>query len=111
MRQISTSNGCRSFRSVDSGLRPKATEISFFAPSNFPFGEVQASSATSFTLTLRILFSPNVGGRMHRTVSPGSVDEIRIILVITAPILRPETKKVGPLAIGDTLGDIGDFRC
>src|SRR6516162_4380527 len=59
MRQISISNGCRSFRSLDSGLRPNATEISLLAPPNFPFGEVHDSSAISFMLILRILFSPN----------------------------------------------------
>src|SRR2546427_10948661 len=54
MRQISTSKGCRSLRSVDWGLRPKASEISLPAPTNFPFGEVQDSSTISFVLTLRI---------------------------------------------------------
>src|SRR6202022_1724694 len=58
MRQISISNGCRSLRSVDSGLRPNATEISLLAPPNFPFGEVQDSSAISFRLILRMHTAP-----------------------------------------------------
>src|ERR1700730_8368779 len=55
MRQISTSNGCLSFRSLDSGLRPTATEISLLAPPNFPFGEDQDSSGISLVLILRML--------------------------------------------------------
>src|SRR5580765_6935477 len=54
MRQISTSNGCRSFSSVESGFRPKATEISLLAPPNFPLGEDQVSSTMSLVLILRI---------------------------------------------------------
>jgi hypothetical protein len=41
-------------RSVDSGLRPNASEISLPAPMNFPFGEDQVSSAIFVVLTLRI---------------------------------------------------------
>src|SRR6266498_357076 len=36
---ISTSNGWRSIRSVECGLRPSASEISLPAPANFPFGD------------------------------------------------------------------------
>jgi len=55
MRQISMSNGCRSFKSVDCGLRPSSSEISLPAPANFPLGEDQVISTTSFVLTLRII--------------------------------------------------------
>src|SRR5258708_38371651 len=44
--------GCRSLRSVDSGLRPNASEISLPAPLNFPFGEDHVSSAIFVVLTL-----------------------------------------------------------
>src|SRR5437667_107087 len=54
MRQISTSNGWRSLRSVDSGLRPNASEISLPAPLNFPFGEDHVSSAIFDVEILRI---------------------------------------------------------
>ena len=56
MRQISTSKGCRSFRSVDCGLRPNASEISLPAPANFPLGEDQVSSTSSFVFILCINF-------------------------------------------------------
>ena len=39
---------------MDFGLRPKASEICLPAPENFPFGDVQTSSSTSFVLTLSI---------------------------------------------------------
>src|SRR4030095_16025534 len=52
IRKISTSKGCRSLRSVDSGLRPNASEISLPAPLNFPFGEDHVSSAIFVVLTL-----------------------------------------------------------
>src|SRR4051794_18512374 len=54
MRQISTSNGCRSFKSVDRGFRPNSSETSLPEPANFPFGDDQLTSAMSFVLTLRI---------------------------------------------------------
>src|SRR5258706_12803739 len=54
IRKISTSKGCRSLRSVDSGLRPNASEISLPAPLNFPFGEHHVSSAIFVVLTLFI---------------------------------------------------------
>src|SRR5262245_39266122 len=44
--------GCRSLRSVDSGLRPNASEISLPAPLNFSFGEDHVSSAIFVVLTL-----------------------------------------------------------
>ena len=47
---ISTSNGWRSRRSVDRGLRPRASEISLPAPTNLPLGDVQVSSGSSFEL-------------------------------------------------------------
>src|SRR5574341_568193 len=56
MRQTSTSNGWRSLRSVDSGLRPSATEISLLAPPNFPLGDAHVSSAMSLVFTLRMWF-------------------------------------------------------
>src|ERR1051325_4725617 len=52
--QNSTSKGCRSLRSVDSGLRPNASEISLPAPLYFPFGEVHVNSAIFVVLTLCI---------------------------------------------------------
>jgi hypothetical protein len=55
MRQISTSNGCRSFRSVDLGLRPSSSDTCFPKPTNFPLGEDQASYVMLFKLTLRIV--------------------------------------------------------
>src|SRR5882724_8905938 len=54
MRKISTSKGCRSIRSVDRGLRPNASETCLPAPTNFPLGEDQLSSAIWLVLTLRI---------------------------------------------------------
>src|SRR5260370_13863003 len=54
MRKISTSNGCRSMRSVDDGLRPNASETCLPAPANFPLGEDQLSSTMASVLTLRI---------------------------------------------------------
>src|SRR5260221_5432845 len=56
MRQISTSNGCRSFRSVDVGLRPNDSEICLPEPPNFPFGDDQVRSIISFVFTLFIVF-------------------------------------------------------
>src|ERR1700682_5541284 len=53
MRRISTSNGWRSRRSVDFGLRPSASEICRPKPANFPRGEDHEVSGTSFVLTLR----------------------------------------------------------
>src|SRR5947199_5997955 len=50
MRRISTSNGCRSFKSVDCRLRPRASETLLLAPTNFPFGEDQGSSANWLVL-------------------------------------------------------------
>src|ERR1700674_5924332 len=41
-------------RSVDFGLRPRASETPMPAPLNFPFGDVQVSSVMSLVLTLRI---------------------------------------------------------
>src|SRR5437660_2278807 len=55
MRTISTSKGCRSFRSVDCGLRPNASETCLPAPANFPLGEVQVSSISSLIFTLRMV--------------------------------------------------------
>src|SRR5437016_14653332 len=55
IRKISTSKGCRSLRSVDSGLRPNASEISLPAPLNFPFGEDHVSSAIFVVFTLCII--------------------------------------------------------
>src|SRR5437773_912002 len=52
MRTISTSKGCRSFRSVDCGLRPNASETCLPAPLNFPFGEDHVSSVNSLVFTL-----------------------------------------------------------
>lgn len=37
-------------RSVDRGLRPRASEISLPAPTNLPLGDVQVSSGSSFEL-------------------------------------------------------------
>src|SRR5882672_812003 len=54
MRRISTSKGCRSFKSVERGLRPNASETSLPAPANFPLGEDQDSSTMLFVLTLSI---------------------------------------------------------
>src|SRR5256885_5800081 len=54
MRVISTSKGCLSFRSVETGFRPSAIEISFSAPPNFPLGEAQVSSGTSLMFTFCI---------------------------------------------------------
>src|ERR1035441_5177901 len=54
MRQISTSKGWRSLRSVDCGLRPNSSETSLPAPTNFPLGEDQVTSAMSFVLIFRI---------------------------------------------------------
>src|SRR5437667_6356664 len=53
MRRISTSNGCRSFKSIDCGLRPSASETLLLAPLNFPLGEVQGSSVN----WLELIFS------------------------------------------------------
>lgn len=50
---ISTSKGCRSIKSVDSGLRPKASEISLPAPENFPLGDDQENSSMSLVFILR----------------------------------------------------------
>src|SRR5438552_17547890 len=50
MRRISTSNGCRSFESVDCGLRPRASETLLLAPTNFPFVEDQGYSANWLVL-------------------------------------------------------------
>src|SRR2546428_12126676 len=55
MRRISTSNGCRSFKSVDCGLRPRASETLLLAPANFPFGEIQGSSANWLELIFIIV--------------------------------------------------------
>ncbi len=55
MRHISTSNGCRSLRSVNCGLRPNASEISFPALLNFPFGDAHVTSAMSLVLILRMV--------------------------------------------------------
>ncbi len=44
--------GWRSRRSVDSGLRPRATETSRLEPVNLPLGDFQLSSAMAFVLTL-----------------------------------------------------------
>src|SRR5438445_10864435 len=52
MRKISTSKGCRSFKSVDCGLRPSSSEISLPAPANFPLGEDQVISVILVVLTL-----------------------------------------------------------
>src|SRR5438094_2064581 len=54
MRRISTSNGCRSFKSVDCGLRPRASETLLLAPANIPFGEDQGSSASLLVLIFSI---------------------------------------------------------
>src|SRR5207249_12221392 len=54
MRQISTSNGCRSFKSVESGFRPSSSEISLPAPMISPFGDDQVNSAILVVLTLSI---------------------------------------------------------
>src|SRR5215208_7053281 len=59
MRHISTSNGWRSFKSVECGLRPNASEISLPAPANFPFGDDHVTSTISVVLTLCIAKSPN----------------------------------------------------
>src|SRR6266576_3953604 len=59
MRRISTSNGCRSFKSVDCGLRPRASETLLLPPANFPFGEDHGSSAN----WLELIFSIAVVGR------------------------------------------------
>jgi hypothetical protein len=40
---------------VESGLRPKASEIPLPEPTNFPFGDTQESSGMSFVLILRII--------------------------------------------------------
>src|SRR5882672_6166871 len=52
MRTISTSKGCRSIKSVDCGLRPSASETSLPAPTNFPLGEDQGSSASALVFIL-----------------------------------------------------------
>src|SRR2546430_12257577 len=68
MRRISTSNGCRSFKSVDCGLRPRASETLLLAPANFPFGEDQDSSAN----LLELIFSTvtaELGGCLFRAPS------------------------------------------
>src|SRR3569832_342097 len=83
MRQSSTSNGWRAFRSVAAGSRPNATEISLLAPPNVPFGDDHASSTISFRFTLRIcfprrmkseviLFCPPVYSRSPMNVKYGS---------------------------------------
>jgi hypothetical protein len=54
IRQSSISNGCRSFKSLDSGLRPNAMETSLLTPPNVPLGEAQGCSLTSLRLLLRI---------------------------------------------------------
>jgi hypothetical protein len=54
MRQISTSNGCRSFKSVESGFRPSSSEISLPAPMISPSGDDQVNSAILAVLTLSI---------------------------------------------------------
>src|SRR4030095_2247829 len=53
IRKISTSKGCRSLKSVDSGLRPNASETSLPAPTNFPFGDDQVSSTIFVVLTFK----------------------------------------------------------
>src|SRR3989442_113732 len=50
MRRTSTSNGCRSLRSVESGLRPSASDTLLLAPVNFPLGDAQGSSANRLEL-------------------------------------------------------------
>src|SRR5438046_1593502 len=54
MRTISTSNGCRSFKSVDCALRPKASETSLPASVSLPLGEVQDASASLLVFTVFI---------------------------------------------------------
>ena len=54
IRKISTSKGCRSFKSVESGFRPSSSEISLPAPTNFPFGDDQVTSTIFVVLTLRM---------------------------------------------------------
>src|SRR2546430_1537267 len=56
MRTISTSKGCRSFKSVDCGLRPNASETSLPAPANFPLGEDHVSSASRFVFIFFVGF-------------------------------------------------------
>src|SRR6266581_4068500 len=59
MRRISTSNGCRSFKSVDCGLRPRASETLLLAPANLPWSDFQGSSVNR----LELIFSKAVMGR------------------------------------------------
>src|ERR1039457_1070018 len=60
MRQISTSKGCRSLRSVENGCLPNASETCLPAPTNFPFGEDQDNSVKSFVFTLCMIASSPV---------------------------------------------------
>jgi hypothetical protein len=44
---------------VDCGLRPNSSEISLPAPTNFPFGDDQVTSAIFVVLTLFMVEWPN----------------------------------------------------
>src|SRR5438105_4553145 len=75
MRQISTSNGCRSLRSVESGLRPNSSEISLPAPTNLPLGDDHGISTMSFVLTLRIgITAPSQFAKSGGDGQAGSAD-------------------------------------
>src|SRR5579872_2015824 len=58
MRTISTSKGCRSFRSMDWGLRPNASETPLPAPANLPLGEDQVSSARWLVFIFSMMIGP-----------------------------------------------------
>src|SRR5438045_9240366 len=79
MRRISISNGCRSIRSVDKGLRPSASETCLPAPANLPFGEDQTSSSMLLVFTLRIV----VGRNKRRSVRISNGRWIDILLSIS----------------------------
>jgi hypothetical protein len=69
MRQISTSKGCRSFRSVDCGLRPSSSETSLPKPTNLPLGEDQASSCILSVLTFRISSSNSLSAPARSAIA------------------------------------------